>query len=132
MSKPKYDVVMCNKGWQKLYQPIIDNVIHYDELAYLPEDKIGIKSIDCVDGVMEVKLINPHNASEELKKEITCAENLSSRTCEYCGETKNVGTTMNFFYKTCCKACWERHILPHYLQSIWKDYTTNIHHKKEK
>lgn len=132
MQKPEYNVVMCNEGWKSLYQPIIDDVLKYDDLVYLPEDRIGIQSVACVDGLMEITLINPHNAYDSLAKDIKDAENASSRMCEYCGETSHVGTTMNFFYKTCCKACWEKHILPHYLQSIWKDYTTNTHHKKEK
>lgn len=129
MGKPNYNVVMCHEGWKKLYQPIIDDIVHHDISAMCNEEKIGVMSVQASDGQMEIQLINDANASAQMHQRITNAEQLSMKMCEYCGNTSQVGTTMNFFYKTCCKSCWEKEILPKFPQSIWKNYATNVHHK---
>lgn len=119
-----YDVVQCHDGWKKLYQPIIDEVIDFDIRQTDASKRIGIKSIEMEDGAMVISLINTHNASDKLLDKIDKAELLSERTCEFCGDTKNVGTTLNYNYQTCCRECWEKHILPKRPQSTWKNYKT--------
>ena len=119
-----YDVVQCHEGWKSLYQPIIDEVINFDICQTDPSKKIGIKSIEMEDGAMVISLINTHNASDDLLDKLDQAELASERMCEFCGDTQNVGTTLNYTYQTCCKECWEKHILPKKPKSTWKNYKT--------
>ena len=119
-----FNVVQCREGWKKLYQPIIDAVINFDICQSSSDKRIGIKSIHQDDGELCIDLVQEENVTSEIAWKIYDAEQASRRTCEYCGDTKNVGTTMNYHFETCCKNCWEAHILPKRPQSIWKDYKT--------
>ena len=119
-----FDVVQCREGWSKLYQPIIDEVINHDISQVNNNKRIGIESIYEEDGELRIDLIQEENAYSSLFSKIRDAELASVKTCEYCGATENVGTTMNFHFETCCKSCWESHILPKRPQSVWKDYDT--------
>lgn len=124
----QFDVVQCKEGWKKLYQPIIDEVINFDICQSSSDKRIGIKSIYQEEGELVIDLVQEENAPASLFYKIYDAEKESARVCEYCGATENVGTTMNYHFETCCKACWESHIVPKRPQSIWKDYkTTKMH-----
>ncbi|MBR6517533.1 MAG: hypothetical protein IKT40_11935 [Bacilli bacterium] len=122
--------LQCNKGWSKLYQPIIDKIIEFDSQQENVKDKIGIAYIKEKDGVMKITLVQPHNADSSIMDLIYEAENKSKSVCEYCGSETNVGITMNNTYKTCCKTCWEKNIIPMQENSIWQDLTTRKLFKK--
>lgn len=121
--------IQCGKGWESLYLPIINKVIEFDDKQINVSDKIGIAYVKEKDGMLKIYLVQPHNASAELIDEIYSAEIKSKEYCEYCGTTENVGVTMNFTYKTCCKECWEKNIGKWNKDSIWKNIITRKQYK---
>jgi len=100
-SKWPYELfgIECDKGWESLYQPIIQYVNDYNENH---EDKIEIHQIKEKFGGLRIYV---DNAPAELKTMIEEAEALSFSTCEKCGSTKNVGTFGKSWYRTLCKKC---------------------------
>ncbi len=126
----EFSILRCGKGWEKLYQPIVDKVIEYDKQQKDVKDKIGIAYIKEHDGYLKICLNQPHNANCKLIGEIYNAELKSRSVCEFCGETNDIGVTMNNAYKTTCKKCWETYILPKHDDSIWQNLTTKKHYKK--
>ena len=123
-------IVRCGKGWESLYKPIVNQVIEHDISQSDKTKKIGIEYIKEHDGMLKICLSQPHNADSKLIGEIFQAEMQSRRVCEYCGETENIGITMNNTYKTTCKNCWENFILTQHSDSIWQNLTTKKHYKK--
>lgn len=116
----KEKIVKCEKGWECLYKPIIDEIQKHDSIQTSPNDKIGIEEIKEKYGMLSIKLINEHNLTDKISDMITKAIRNSLNVCEYCGTMNNVGVTMNFWYKTCCEKCWRKHILSSEPKSIWK------------
>lgn len=123
-------IVTCRNGWEKLYKPIIDKIMEYDSKQADVSDKIGIEEIKEKYGIMKIKVINHINLTDEISQMITKAERDSMDTCEFCGTKDDVGVTMNFWYKTCCKHCWENHILKNEPQSVWMNKTNKKTFKK--
>lgn len=122
--------IQCASGWKKLYQPIIDRVITHDSVQNNLDDKIGIAHVKEKDGMLKITLVKPHNATASLIDDIYEAELMSKEICEFCGTLHDVGVTKNHNYKTCCKSCWEKHILDMYDDSVWQDLTTKKYYKK--
>lgn len=125
----KENVITCDKGWVGLYSPVLDLIYAHDDNQHSLSDKIGIQSISCEDGTLNIKPIFRSNLTYKIQKAIFDAEQASLNVCEFCGAKENVGTTMNNEYKTCCRHCWENRILGVRPNSIWKDYTTNKTYK---
>lgn len=125
------NVIVCGIGWQSLYNPIIQMIFDYDDAQKQSVDKIGIKRIETDDGKLSIVLENRQNANAQIIEAINKACHKSLRVCELCGETNNIGTTMNNDYITCCHKCWESKILSKNSASIWKDYTTNKIYRKK-
>lgn len=126
------NVIRCGIGWKKLYEPILKMIFDFDDKQKSPLDKIGVKCIECIDGKMYIKLENYENLTTEIDIAIDNACKESLKVCELCGETHNVGTTMNFDYVTCCKDCWEKKIMSKNSESIWKEYSTGKCYRKIK
>lgn len=124
------NIIHCEKGWKKLYQPIIEMVFKHDDKHQDPTKKIGIKEIKEVDGALVIEVVNENNLTNDIRDEILIKEHDSLNVCEFCGTENNIGTTMNNDYKTCCKECWEDIILVTNPNSIWKDYSTNKFYQK--
>lgn len=123
------NVIKCDKGWTKLYTPVLELIYAHDDAQSSLSNKIGIRSISCDDGALSITPIFKSNLTYEIQKAIFDAEQESLNVCEFCGAKENVGTTMNNEYKTCCKHCWENRILGVRPNSIWKDYSTNKSYK---
>ena len=66
------------------------------------------------------EFVSPFNLTDEISMMITNAGRDSLTVCEYCGSRENIGVTMNYRYKTCCKHCWEEKILKYEPKSVWK------------
>ncbi len=124
-------VISCGIGWARLYKPIVSKILEFDDKQESSNKKIGIKSISSVDGRLVITLENKENVTPEIANDIEKASLDSLRVCEVCGESDNVGTTMNNEYITCCRLCWEKVILPVKSNSIWKDYSTNKTYRKK-
>ena len=123
-------IIRGNVGWSKLYNPVIDDVLKYDDAQTNFNDKIGIKSIESVYGVLEIKLYHYQNASQQLLDKIRKAEEESARTCSLCGDVNHIGITCNDDeYCTCCEECWRKYIKPYHSHSKWKDFLTNNTYK---
>ena len=124
------NIIHCEKGWKKLYIPIVEMVFKHDDKHQDPTKKIGIKEIKEVDGALVIEVVNENNLTSEIRDEILIREHNSLNVCEFCGTENNIGTTMNNDYKTCCKECWEDIILVTNPNSIWKEYSTNKFYQK--
>lgn len=116
----KEKIVKCEKGWKTIYQPVIEEIYKHDCSKTNVEDKIGVEEICEKYGMIAIKPINPFNLTDEISMIITNAGRDSLTVCEYCGSRENVGVTMNYRYKTCCKHCWEEKILKYEPKSVWK------------
>lgn len=115
----KDKIVKCEKGWECLYKPIIDEIYKHDSQQEYVEDKIGIENICEKYGMFSIDLIQPRNLTDEISQMITNAGRDSLRICEFCGSKENIGVTMNFRYKTCCRSCWQQKILEYEPKSVW-------------
>lgn len=124
------NAIVCNSGWKKLYQPILDKIFKYDDSQDSSDKKIGVSRVESCDGKLKFIFVNKDNIPYHLKQDIeeACHESLS--VCEMCGTKLNVGTTLNNEYVTCCRECWENFILTKNTNSIWKDYTTGKCYRK--
>ena len=116
----KKSVVSCRSGWACLYEPIIDKIMVHDSNVDDVEKKIGIFQVKEKFGQLTINLINPQNASHEIMSMIYDAARRSTKICEFCGTTSNVGTTKNNWYKTCCESCWEKYIKVNNPDSRWE------------
>ena len=125
------NVIKCGKGWESLYMPVIEKIMDYDSNQEKVEDKIGIKTIEEVDGSLKIIPINDKNMTNEIQTMILDAYYKSHNICSFCGTESEVGTTMNDKYQTCCKTCWQDNILKKNPNSIWKCYETNKFYKNK-
>lgn len=116
-------IITCGKGWEKLYERVIDRIIEFDSKQDSVEDKIGIGKIKEENGVLSFELIQPENITYEINDLIDDVKHGSLYVCEFCGAVNDVGVTLNNSYKTCCKYCWEHFILSKTPTSIWKNKT---------
>ena len=114
-------VIECGEGWKCLYQPIIDKILEHDSNVQELKDKIGIRQIKEKFGLLQIYIENEKNASDELLDMISNATRQSRNICEFCGTKEHVGSTRNFWFKTCCKSCWERKIKSMNNESVWKE-----------
>lgn len=115
------NVVMAKNGWEKLYQPIIDNIVEYDKKQSDAEHKIGIDAIGSKNGLMFVNLYHPESVPIRIQNIINDNIAKSAHMCERCGTKLEVGTTMNYQIETCCRKCWHDRILPSLPHSMWKE-----------
>lgn len=113
-------IINCEKGWQHLYQPIIDEIVEFDNKQNHLINKIGIKQINSIFGELSFLFHNSFNVTPHLKTMLADATAKSRRTCEYCGTQKDVGTTQTHGTKVCCYSCWNKHIRDEFNKSIWK------------
>lgn len=125
------DVIVCGIGWKQLYEPVLKLIFDFDDIQKKPSDKIGVKCVESLDGKLNIKVENYKNLTNEIEDAIDKACNESLRVCELCGETKNIGTTMNVEYITCCRHCWEQKIMSKNSESIWKEYSTGKCYRKK-
>lgn len=125
------NVVTCREGWKNIYNPIIEMIIEHDNTKTDNDDKIGVGQVKEKWGALEILPLNGINVIPTIRNAIIDAYTLSMKTCEFCGETNNVGATMNHWTKTCCMACWEKEIVTTFPDSRWKDLKTKIIYNKE-
>lgn len=125
------NVIKCKSGWKKLYQPVIDEIFKHDDLQKSVISKIGVCSVKNLDGELCISVEDYRNTPDSISEAIMKARIDSRNTCEYCGSTKEIGTTMNYEFITCCKDCWMTHVLSKQDKSVWKNKTTNQFLKKE-
>lgn len=118
----KEKIVKCKKGWESIYNPIIDAIYKHDSEQEYIKDKIGVEEISEEYGMFKIELIQPRNLTDEISQMITNAGRDSLRICEFCGTIENVGVTMNFRYKTCCRSCWRNEILEYEPKSVWMPF----------
>lgn len=125
------DVIVCGSGWKKIYEPVIKMIFDFDDIQTSPLNKIGVKRVESLDGKLFIKLENYNNITHDIEMAIDKASDESLRVCELCGDTNNVGTTMNIEYVTCCKSCWEQKIMSKNSKSIWKEFSTGKCYRKK-
>lgn len=125
------NVIKCREGWKKLYQPVIDAIFKHDDSQESVKSKIGVCTIKNIDGELCIVTEDYLNTTDSINEAIMKARIKSRNTCEYCGTAKDIGTTMNYEFVTCCSDCWRAHILPKQEKSIWKNKITNQFLKKE-
>ena len=125
------DIVTCRNGWETLYRPILNKIMEHDVKQKCVESKIGVEKVKEKYGTLLIEVVNAENLTDEISQMITSAERNSMNICEFCGTSHNVGVTMNFRYKTCCRYCWENHVLKNEPLSVWMDKSKKKTFKKE-
>ena len=99
--------IECEKGWEKLYQPIIDKINEHNEKY--PDNKIIINQIKEKFAGLR---FYADNTTEEIDNMIREAEDKSYKVCEICGEEHNVGIlNCNGWYSTLCMDCAKKNIM---------------------
>ena len=104
--EPKYPYelfgVDCEKGWEKLYQPIIDYIDEYNKKN---EEKIEIHQIKEKFGGLRVYL---SHYTDELRQMIDKAEEESFNTCEICGRHIKKPIVENHWIYPMCRKCFRK------------------------
>ena len=125
------NIIDCRVGWKRLYQPIVDDVINFDNNQRDISKKIGIKKVTKIEGKLYVILVNPQNATKSLIDKITKAQTESEFTCEYCGKksgedidkTDNIGYAISQDQKIiCCKKCHNLYLSGKAKTSRWFNF----------
>lgn len=125
------NVIKCRDGWKKLYKPVIEAIFRYDDLQDSVKSKIGVAAVKNIDGELCIVTEDYLNTPSSINDAIMKARIDSRNTCEFCGSTKDVGTTMNYEFLTCCEDCWNSNVLPNLPKSVWKNKLTNQFLRKE-
>lgn len=95
--------IECDKGWEKLYQPIIDYIEDYNK------DKEGDDRIE----ILQIKekfghlTIYVSKKTDELRSMIEDAEADSYHTCEVCGKHINKPITEHHWIYPMCRKCFD-------------------------
>lgn len=95
--------IECDKGWEKLYQPIIDYIEDYNK------DKEGNDRIE----ILQIKekfgylTIYVSKKTDELRSMIEDAEADSYHTCEVCGKHINKPITEHHWIYPMCRKCFD-------------------------
>jgi ribosomal protein L37AE/L43A len=104
--EPKYPYelfgVECDKGWEKLYQPIIDYISEYNKNN---DDKIEIHQIKEKFGGLRIYL---SRYTDELRQMIDDAEEESYNTCEICGKYIKKPIVEHHWVYPMCRKCFRK------------------------
>ena len=95
--------IECDKGWEKLYKPIIDYIQEYNKNKE-ESDRIEIYQIKEKFGMLTIYV---SKKTEELRKMINKAEGESYYTCEVCGKHINKPITEHHWIYPMCKECFD-------------------------
>ena len=95
--------IECDKGWEKLYQPIIDYIEEYN-IDKEDNDKIKIWQIKEKFGTLSFYV---SKKTDELRKMIEDAEAESYHTCEVCGKYINKPITEHHWIYPMCRECFD-------------------------
>ena len=95
--------IECDKGWEKLYQPIIDYIEDYNKDKE-GDDRIEILQIKEKFGYLTIYV---SKKTDELRSMIEDAEADSYHTCEVCGKHINKPITENHWVYTMCRKCFD-------------------------
>lgn len=115
------NVISCEEGWSKLYTPIIDQIIDYDNRQDDVYDKIGVVEVKEKFGCLDIQVGNYTNLISKIRRDIHRAQIKSEQVCEFCGTEEKVGHTLDIWRKTCCHKCWKEHIYSINKSSQWLD-----------
>jgi hypothetical protein len=92
----------CGDGWYKILEQLISHIDHYLNHKYKGEQTdFEIVQIKEKFGGLRFYV---HNADDVIHELIRFTENLSYRTCEYCGSNQNVMRSKGWIV-TACKDC---------------------------
>lgn len=95
--------IECDKGWEKLYQPIIDYIEDYNKDKE-GDDRIEILQIKEKFAGLRVYL---SKYTDELRSMIEDAEADSYHTCEVCGKHINKPITEHHWIYPMCRKCFD-------------------------
>lgn len=120
-----YDLfgVECGQGWHKLLEPVLDYINNWNKEN--PEAPIIIEQIKEKFARLEIYV---EHSTPELNKLIEEAKERAYKTCEFCGDTTDVGMymTIGHWYTTLCRKCAiEKSTKARYFAGKWKSYNDN-------
>jgi ribosomal protein L37AE/L43A len=95
--------IECDKGWEKLYQPIIDYIEDYNKDKE-GDDRIEILQIKEKFGYLTIYV---SKKTDELRSMIEDAEADSYHTCEVCGKHINKPITEHHWIYPMCRKCFD-------------------------
>ena len=96
--------IECDKGWKKLYQPIIDYIEDYNKDKE-GDDRIEILQIKEKFGYLTIYV---SKKTDELRSMIEDAEADSYHTCEVCGKHINKPITEHHWIYPMCRECFDK------------------------
>ena len=92
--------VECGEGWNDLLKPLFEYIENYNK-DKSEEEKIVIEQVKEKFGTLRFYC---NFCTDELNKLIEEAEEKSSKTCELCGSTEDIGYTTGWI-TTMCRKC---------------------------
>lgn len=95
--------IECDKGWEKLYQPIIDYIEDYNKDKE-GDDRIEILQIKEKFGYLTIYV---SKKTDELRSMIEDAEADSYHTCEVCGKHINKPIIEHHWIYPMCRKCFD-------------------------
>ena len=97
----------CRDGWFELLDNLFGSIYVYCGYKKLNEDfkRPTVKYLKEKFGSLSVMM---DSADERIWGMIHFASYLSRKTCEFCGTTRNVDTTIGSWIYTCCELCHEK------------------------
>ena len=105
--EPKYSYelfgIECDKGWEKLYKPILDYIEEYNK-DKKGDDEIEVHQIKEKYGGLCIYL---SKYTEELRQMINKAEAESYHTCDICGKHINKPIVEDYWIYPMCKECFD-------------------------
>lgn len=93
--------IECKDGWYFILRNLLECIHNY--CKYNKKEYPNITQIKEKYGVLNVYI---HGADDFITGMVRFAEYLSSRTCEECGTTENVGKTTGGWIFTYCEKCF--------------------------
>ena len=96
--------IECGKGWENLYQPILDKI---DEINKSGEKTIEVTQVKEKFGRLEI-YVNKY--TDELTELIEDASEKSIHICEECGKPAESFTEGGWIY-TLCNECYNKMVL---------------------
>ena len=96
--------IACRDGWYVIIDELCSNIDFYVK-NHNKQLKVEVTQIKEKFGTLNFNVKNPSKIDDVIWGMIRFATGMSSRTCEFCGSTKNVGRTDSWI-STICFECY--------------------------
>jgi hypothetical protein len=91
--------ICCADGWYNLIDNLCAQIQNHVDSSDCPQ----IEAVQLKEKFGNLRMYTNHS-DDTIDAFISLAEDLSDRTCEFCGTTENIGHTQGWII-TCCEPC---------------------------